>query len=67
MEKERRNRKKEESEDDLEEDEIGVMKPDIVFFGEGLPDTFHQQLQEDKTKVGIVIALSMVCVHVITD
>jgi NAD-dependent SIR2 family protein deacetylase len=27
------------------------MKPDIVFFGEGLPDSFHQQLHEDKTQV----------------
>ena len=24
------------------------MKPDIVFFGQGLPDSFHQQLEEDK-------------------
>lgn len=27
------------------------MKPDIVFFGEGLPDEFHHTLEEDKTKV----------------
>ena len=34
-----------------EEESVGVMKPDIVFFGEGLPDDFHHALEEDKTKV----------------
>ena len=29
----------------------GVMKPNIVFFGEGLKDTFHKSIQEDKEKV----------------
>lgn len=29
----------------------GVLKPDIVFFGQSLPATFHQQLEEDKGKV----------------
>ena len=29
----------------------GVMKPDIVFFGEGLPSSFHTQLQKDKAEV----------------
>lgn len=33
---------------------MGIMKPDIVFFGEGLPEAFHKQLQEDKTEVIIV-------------
>lgn len=27
------------------------MKPDIVFFGEGLREAFHQQIQEDKDQV----------------
>ena len=27
------------------------MKPDIVFFGEGLPDIFHQTLEQDKLSV----------------
>ena len=27
------------------------MKPDIVFFGEGLPDVFHQTLEQDKLSV----------------
>lgn len=44
----------EEKEEEEEEEETpGVMKPDIVFFGEGLPDEFHLNLDEDKTKVSI--------------
>ena len=39
------------SDDDGDGGEVGVMKPDIVFFGEGLPDEFHHTLEEDKTKV----------------
>lgn len=31
----------------------GVMKPDIVFFGESLPDSFHHQLDKDKTQVSL--------------
>ena len=27
------------------------MKPDIVFFGEGLPDVFHRTLEQDKLTV----------------
>ena len=27
------------------------MKPNIVFFGEGLNDTFHKSIEEDKHKV----------------
>ena len=34
-----------------EKDVDGVMKPDIVFFGEGLPKSFHSQLERDKVKV----------------
>ena len=40
-----------EGEDEEEEDILSVMKPDIVFFGEGLPDEFHHALEKDKTKV----------------
>lgn len=29
------------------------MKPDIVFFGEGLPDVFHRTLEQDKLSVSI--------------
>ena len=34
------------------------MKPDIVFFGEGLPESFHQQLQLDKTEVFYIYMFS---------
>lgn len=41
------------------------MKPDIVFFGEGLPDEFHHTLEEDKTKVRghclIAIEVTITC------
>ena len=33
------------------EEQGGVMKPDIVFFGEGLPDKFHHALEKDKAEV----------------
>ena len=35
----------------------GVMKPDIVFFGEGLPDKFHHALEKDKAEVKSTILL----------
>ena len=35
----------------------GMMKPDIVFFGEGLPDKFHHALEKDKAKVKGAIPL----------
>lgn len=36
----------------------GVMKPDITFFGEKLPDTFFDRLQqEDRDKVDLVIVM----------
>ena len=44
-------RKKDQEWEEEEEEVVGVMKPDIVFFGEGLPESFHRQLREDKTKV----------------
>ena len=37
-------------------DVAGIIKPDIVFFGEGLPAEFHHQIHSDKGKV-------CVCVH----
>lgn len=42
-----------------DEETPGVMKPDIVFFGEGLPDEFHHTLEEDKTKVRLLIEVSV--------
>ena len=36
----------------------GVMKPDIIFFGEALPDTFSERLtNHDKHKVDLVIVI----------
>ena len=34
-----------------EEEVFAVMKPDIVFFGEQLPEEFHERLQEDLSQV----------------
>ncbi|BHF69721.1 NAD-dependent protein deacetylase sirtuin-1 [Sparganum proliferum] len=35
----------------------GVMKPDIVFFGEGLPSEFHSSLAEDIKQTDLVIVM----------
>nr|UYO08130.1 SIR-2.1 [Bursaphelenchus mucronatus] len=35
----------------------GVIKPDIVFFGEDLPDKFHSQMGEDIDKVDLVVVI----------
>ncbi|KAL1518258.1 hypothetical protein ABEB36_001906 [Hypothenemus hampei] len=35
----------------------GIMKPDIVFFGEGLPDTFHQAMAADKTECDLLLVI----------
>ncbi|XP_022906438.1 NAD-dependent protein deacetylase sirtuin-1 [Onthophagus taurus] len=37
--------------------ENGIMKPDIVFFGEGLPDTFHEAMAEDKNKCDLLVVI----------
>ena len=37
--------------DDDGQEVLTVMKPDIVFFGEGLPDAFHHTLEQDKLSV----------------
>ena len=39
----------------------GIVKPDIVFFGEGLPEEFHHQIHHDKGKVCVCVC---VCAHV---
>ena len=33
------------------------MKPDIVFFGEGLPDEFHDRMAEDKDECDLLIVI----------
>uniref|UniRef100_A0A0R3WZJ1 Deacetylase sirtuin-type domain-containing protein n=1 Tax=Hydatigena taeniaeformis TaxID=6205 RepID=A0A0R3WZJ1_HYDTA len=35
----------------------GVMKPDIVFFGEGLPTEFHEYLHQDLREVDLVVVM----------
>ena len=46
--------------------EVGIVKPDIVFFGEGLSNEFHHQIHSDKGKVCDIVSgshflLSNVC------
>lgn len=35
----------------------GILKPDIVFFGEGLPELYHQSIGEDKNKCDLLIVI----------
>ena len=35
----------------------GIMKPDITFFGERLPDTFFDMIQQDRGSVDLVIVM----------
>ncbi|KAJ8972478.1 hypothetical protein NQ314_000171 [Rhamnusium bicolor] len=35
----------------------GIMKPDIVFFGEGLPDTFHEAMTMDKFECDLMLVI----------
>lgn len=58
------NKKKRQSYEDSTDDEdyeiavAGVMKPDITFFGEDLPETFHDRLvQHDKDLVDLVLVI----------
>ncbi|CAF9934336.1 MAG: NAD-dependent histone deacetylase sir2 [Heterodermia speciosa] len=57
-------KKREDYEDSTDEDEdyevavAGVMKPDITFFGEDLPDAFSQRLTlHDRDKVDLVLVI----------
>jgi len=36
---------------------LGIMKPDIVFFGEGLPDSFHKAIEDDKNNCDLLIVI----------
>jgi NAD-dependent SIR2 family protein deacetylase len=36
---------------------VGILKPDIVFFGEGLPDHYHRSIELDKTKCDLLIVI----------
>ncbi|KAJ8946100.1 hypothetical protein NQ318_010397 [Aromia moschata] len=35
----------------------GIMKPDIVFFGEGLPETFHEAMAIDKSQCDLLLVI----------
>lgn len=35
----------------------GIMKPDIVFFGEGLPEKFHDAMAGDKDVADLLIVI----------
>ncbi len=37
--------------------ELGIMKPDIVFFGESLPEEFHQQMKVDSEEADLLIVI----------
>ncbi|PQE06486.1 hypothetical protein CJF32_00002367 [Rutstroemia sp. NJR-2017a WRK4] len=56
-----KKRRRYSSDDDDEEDDIpesGIMKPDITFFGEQLPDNFSKRLsQHDRDQVDLVITI----------
>ena len=43
--------------DDDHSQVLTIMKPDIVFFGEGLPDVFHHTLEQDKLSVSYCYVL----------
>lgn len=34
-----------------------IMKPDIVFFGEGMPDEFHRAMALDKEECDLIIVI----------
>ena len=34
-----------------------IMKPDIVFFGEGMPDEFHRAMAFDKEECDLIIVI----------
>ena len=36
---------------------LAIMKPDIVFFGESLPEEFHQQMELDKNDCDLLIVI----------
>ncbi|XP_018536491.1 NAD-dependent protein deacetylase sirtuin-1 [Lates calcarifer] len=36
---------------------LAIMKPDIVFFGENLPEMFHRAMKQDKDEVDLLIVI----------
>ncbi|EGX53289.1 NAD-dependent histone deacetylase sir2 [Orbilia oligospora] len=58
--KSRKNKYNDDSSDEEDwalEADIGVMKPDIIFFGEQLPDRFHRIVDHDRAKVDLLICI----------
>ncbi|KAG9309460.1 DHS-like NAD/FAD-binding domain-containing protein [Chiua virens] len=56
----KKGKKRNEWEDDSDENDdlpVGVMKPDITFFGEKLTDEFDQALLEDRDKVDLLLVI----------
>ena len=39
------------------DDAMAIMKPDIVFFGESLPEEFHKQMEVDKDECDLLIVI----------
>lgn len=37
----------------------GILKPDIVFFGEGLPELYHKSINQDKNKCDLLIVIGI--------
>ncbi|XP_018429020.1 PREDICTED: NAD-dependent protein deacetylase sirtuin-1 [Nanorana parkeri] len=40
-----------------QEEPLAIMKPDIVFFGENLPEQFHRAMKYDKDEVDLLIVI----------
>ncbi|KAF8834887.1 SIR2-domain-containing protein [Paxillus ammoniavirescens] len=58
--KKKKGKKKNEWEEDSDESDelpVGVMKPDITFFGEKLTDDFDQALVDDRDKVDLLLVI----------
>ncbi|KAJ8594771.1 DHS-like NAD/FAD-binding domain-containing protein [Rhizopogon salebrosus TDB-379] len=58
--KNNKKRGKKEWEEESEEDDgipVGIMKPDITFFGEKLTDDFEHALDDDRDKVDLLIVI----------
>ncbi|RKP26281.1 DHS-like NAD/FAD-binding domain-containing protein, partial [Syncephalis pseudoplumigaleata] len=47
----------EDDEDDEDDDMDGILKPDIVFFGENLPSEFDDRLAADREQVDLLIVM----------
>lgn len=58
-ERERAMAKRRKTESDDEDDDLayGIMKPDITFFGEKLPDAFEQSVWADRDQVDLILVM----------